>query len=99
MRVVYKYALEHIPKQRAEVRHLRWILLKHSAQILSICYQVGEYQDQQLAFFNCLISFQDLFKKYTMFEKRFGDRSGIEDVIVSKRKFQYEEVSSCCVVA
>lgn len=34
---------------------------------------------------------EDLFKKYTMFEKRFGDRSGIEDVIVSKRKFQYEE--------
>lgn len=29
-----------------------------------------------------------------MFEKRFGDRGGIEDVIVSKRKFQYEEVSS-----
>jgi len=34
---------------------------------------------------------EDLFKKYTIFEKRFGDRSGIEDVIVSKRKFQYEE--------
>ena len=27
-----------------------------------------------------------------MFEKRYGDRGGIEDVIVSKRKFQYEEV-------
>ncbi|XP_047138151.1 crooked neck-like protein 1 isoform X1 [Hydra vulgaris] len=34
---------------------------------------------------------QELFKNYTTFEKRFGDRSGIEDVIVSKRKFQYEE--------
>ncbi len=34
---------------------------------------------------------QELFKYYTMFEKKFGDRRGIEDVIVSKRRFQYEE--------
>ncbi|CAG01466.1 unnamed protein product, partial [Tetraodon nigroviridis] len=34
---------------------------------------------------------QQLFKHYTMFEKKFGDRRGIEDVIVSKRRFQYEE--------
>ena len=34
---------------------------------------------------------QDLFKAYTQFEKKFGDRAGIEDVIISKRKFQYEE--------
>ncbi|KAF4071022.1 hypothetical protein AMELA_G00280180 [Ameiurus melas] len=30
-------------------------------------------------------------QNYTVFEKKFGDRSGIEDVIVSKRRFQYEE--------
>ncbi|XP_064245131.1 crooked neck-like protein 1 [Passer domesticus] len=34
---------------------------------------------------------QNLFKNYTIFEKKFGDRRGIEDVIVSKRRFQYEE--------
>lgn len=51
MRVIYKYALDRIPKQQA----------------------------------------QELFKNYTMFEKKFGDRRGIEDVIVSKRRFQYEE--------
>lgn len=51
MRVIYKYALDRIPKQQA----------------------------------------QELFKFYTMFEKKFGDRRGIEDVIVSKRRFQYEE--------
>ena len=33
----------------------------------------------------------DLFKSYTIFEKKFGNRSGIENVIVNKRKFQYEE--------
>ncbi|XP_036406487.1 crooked neck-like protein 1 [Megalops cyprinoides] len=51
VRVIYKYALDRIPKQQA----------------------------------------QELFKNYTIFEKKFGDRRGIEDVIVSKRRFQYEE--------
>lgn len=39
---------------------------------------------------------QELFKHYTMFEKKFGDRRGIEDVIVSKRRFQYEEEVKVC---
>ena len=34
---------------------------------------------------------EELFKAYTHFEKKYGDRSGIEDVIINKRKFQYEE--------
>lgn len=51
VRVIYKYALDRIPKHQA----------------------------------------QELFKNYTTFEKKFGDRRGIEDVIVSKRRFQYEE--------
>ncbi|XP_038072799.1 crooked neck-like protein 1 [Patiria miniata] len=34
---------------------------------------------------------EDLFKSYTIHEKRYGDRAGIEDIIVSKRRFQYEE--------
>ncbi|XP_066532408.1 crooked neck-like protein 1 [Hoplias malabaricus] len=51
VRVIYKYALDRIPKHQA----------------------------------------QELFKSYTVFEKKFGDRRGIEDVIVSKRRFQYEE--------
>ncbi|XP_039594504.1 crooked neck-like protein 1 isoform X1 [Polypterus senegalus] len=51
VRVVYKYALDKIPKQQA----------------------------------------RELFKNYTIFEKKFGGRWGIEDVIISKRRFQYEE--------
>jgi len=34
---------------------------------------------------------QELYKTYTSFEKMHGDRAGIEDVIISKRRFQYEE--------
>lgn len=33
----------------------------------------------------------ELFKAYTHFEKKYGDRAGIEDVITNKRRFQYEE--------
>ncbi|XP_073528565.1 crooked neck-like protein 1 [Phyllobates terribilis] len=51
VRVIYKYALDRIPKQQA----------------------------------------QELFKTYTIFEKKYGDRRGIEDIIVNKRRFQYEE--------
>ncbi|CAL8094959.1 unnamed protein product [Calicophoron daubneyi] len=34
---------------------------------------------------------QEIYKAYTLHEKKFGDRLAIEDVILSKRKFQYEE--------
>lgn len=40
---------------------------------------------------------QNLFKNYTIFEKKFGDRRGIEDIIVSKRRFQYEEEVKVCI--
>ena len=52
-RMIYKYALEHLPKSSCE----------------------------------------DIFKSYTIHEKKYGDRTGIEDVITSKRKFQYEAVN------
>ena len=32
-----------------------------------------------------------LYNEYTRHEKKYGDRSSIDDVIVSKRRFQYEE--------
>jgi crooked neck len=33
----------------------------------------------------------DLYKAFTIHQKKYGERDAIEDVIVSKRKFQYEE--------
>jgi len=50
-RVIYKYALDHLPKDKCQL----------------------------------------IYKQFTVHEKKFGDRSTIEDVIVSKRKFTYEE--------
>jgi len=52
VRVIYKYALDHVPKDR--------------------CH--------------------DIYKAYTIHEKKFGDRTAIESVISSKRKLQYEQV-------
>jgi crooked neck len=34
---------------------------------------------------------QDLYQEFIQFEKKHGDRKGIEDVIIGKRRFQYEE--------
>eukprot|EP01119_Soliformovum_irregulare_P003643 TRINITY_DN1449_c0_g1_i1.p1 TRINITY_DN1449_c0_g1~~TRINITY_DN1449_c0_g1_i1.p1 ORF type:complete len:670 (+),score=220.97 TRINITY_DN1449_c0_g1_i1:170-2179(+) len=34
---------------------------------------------------------QELYKTWISFEKKNGDREGIEDVIIGKRRFQYEE--------
>ncbi|KAG8382152.1 hypothetical protein BUALT_Bualt05G0046900 [Buddleja alternifolia] len=51
-RCIYKYALDHIPKGRAE----------------------------------------EIYKKFVAFEKQYGDREGIEDAIVGKRRFEIEDV-------
>ncbi|CAI6011739.1 unnamed protein product [Closterium sp. NIES-65] len=34
---------------------------------------------------------ESLYKKFVVFEKQHGDRAGIEDVVVGKRRFEYEE--------
>lgn len=34
---------------------------------------------------------EDLYRKFVAFEKQYGDREGIEDAIVGKRRFQYED--------
>lgn len=50
-RCIYKFALDHIPKGRAE----------------------------------------EVYKKFVAFEKQYGDREGIDDAIVGKRRFEYED--------
>ncbi|XP_024371438.1 uncharacterized protein [Physcomitrium patens] len=50
-RVIYKYALDHTPKGKADT----------------------------------------VYQKFVQFEKQYGDREGIENVIVGKRRFQYED--------
>ncbi|XP_031271616.1 crooked neck-like protein 1 [Pistacia vera] len=34
---------------------------------------------------------EDLYRKFVAFEKQYGDKEGIEDAIVGKRRFQYED--------
>ena len=35
---------------------------------------------------------QDIYKLFTIHEKKYGDRTGIENIISNKRKLQYQEV-------
>ncbi|KAL9224680.1 hypothetical protein vseg_000692 [Gypsophila vaccaria] len=50
-RCIYKFALDHIPKGRAE----------------------------------------EVYKKFVAFEKQYGDKGGIDDAILGKTRFQYED--------
>ncbi|CAH8389536.1 unnamed protein product [Eruca vesicaria subsp. sativa] len=34
---------------------------------------------------------EELYRKFVAFEKQYGDKEGIDDVIVGKRRFEYEE--------
>lgn len=34
---------------------------------------------------------EELYNAFTKYEKKYGDRSRVEDVIVNKRKYMYEE--------
>lgn len=36
-------------------------------------------------------SSRNLYREYTTFEKQFGDKDGIEDVVMAKRRIRYEE--------
>mmetsp|Transcript_45792 Transcript_45792/g.108601 ORF Transcript_45792/g.108601 Transcript_45792/m.108601 type:complete len:688 (-) Transcript_45792:8-2071(-) len=58
--------------------------------------KVKEYERARAIFKYALDSIpksaaEDLYAAFVAFEKQHGDREGIEDVIVSKRRFQYEE--------
>lgn len=33
---------------------------------------------------------EDLYRDFMTFEKKYGDKEGIEDVVVSKKRLQYE---------
>jgi crooked neck len=35
---------------------------------------------------------EDIYKAYTIHEKKHGDKAGIETIISNKRKIKYEEV-------
>lgn len=38
---------------------------------------------------------ESLYRSYVAFEKQFGDKEGIENAIVEKKRFQYEEEVTC----
>jgi crooked neck len=41
---------------------------------------------------------ENLYNVYTQFEKQYGSKDGLEDVIVSKRRLKYEQVSKHLII-
>ncbi|KAH8373874.1 hypothetical protein KR200_011331 [Drosophila serrata] len=75
----------------------RWLIFKYRytsitiAQNQKVFERWMEWQPERQAWQTS--ARQELFKAYIIHEKKYGNRAGIEDVIVSKRKYQYEEVA------
>ncbi|KAK6054023.1 HAT repeat protein [Cooperia oncophora] len=59
-----------------------WSILERTTSTKSSSYGLDHLPPDRTA---------DIFKHYTVHEKKFGERAGIEDVIVSKRRTQYEK--------
>jgi crooked neck len=87
-RQVYEKALVELVAEEQDER-----LFLNFAEFEEICHeyerarQIFQYGLKFLPKTAC----EELHKKYVMFEKKHGSRKGIEDVIIGKRRFQYEE--------
>ncbi|KAL3499253.1 hypothetical protein ACH5RR_038346 [Cinchona calisaya] len=60
------------------------------------CYEravekLGDDEEEAEELFFAFVEAEDLYKKFLAFEQQYGDRQGIEDAIVGKRRFQYED--------
>ncbi|AES77037.1 putative tetratricopeptide-like helical domain-containing protein [Medicago truncatula] len=86
-RIVYERAVELADDEEAE------LLFVAFAEFEERCKEVGRAR--------CIYKFaldhipkgraEVLYRKFAAFEKQYGDREGIEDAIVGKRRFQYED--------
>lgn len=79
-RVIYRY-------------HIRFIcaVRKASVQVLNVFGDFEYFRRYGLDHLPANRS-AEIFKFYTIHEKKFGEKAGIEKVIVSKRRHQYEKV-------
>ncbi|XP_071919048.1 uncharacterized protein [Coffea arabica] len=71
------------------------------AEVLFVAFAEFEEKCKEVERARCIYKFaldhipkgraEDLYRKFVAFEKQYGDREGIEDAIVGKRRFQYED--------
>ncbi|CAF0939521.1 unnamed protein product [Rotaria sordida] len=87
-RRIYERAIEFFGEEHLSERLLlEFAKFEEHQKEHDRCRMVYKYALEHLPKSSC----EDIFKAYTIHEKKYGDRTGIEDVITSKRKFQYEE--------
>lgn len=88
-RRIYERALEFFGEEHLNERLLlEFARFEEHQKEHERCRMIYKYALEHLPKDLC----DDIFKAYTIHEKKYGDRTDIEDVITSKRKFQYEEV-------
>ncbi|GAA0173494.1 RNA splicing factor [Lithospermum erythrorhizon] len=71
------------------------------AEVLFVAFAEFEEKCKEVERARCIYKFaldripkvraEDLYRKFVAFEKQYGDKEGIEDAIVGKRRFQYED--------
>lgn len=89
-RRIYERAIEFFGEEHINERLLlEFARFEERQKEHDRCRMIYKYALEHLPKDSC----DDIFRAYTIHEKKFGDRTDIEDVITSKRKFQYEEVS------
>jgi crooked neck len=87
-RTVYERALEELPEdEKTEELFIMFAHFEERCREFERCRTIYKFAldniPKELA--------QELYQEFIQFEKKHGDRKGIEDVIIGKRRFQYEE--------
>ena len=65
------------------------VIYKHAVKLLALGVRKNEENHENLSEYE-RGKRDDLYKAYVVFEKKHGDREGIEDVIISKQRIQYQ---------
>eukprot|EP00978_Attheya_sp_CCMP212_P005345 scaffold11961_cov44-Attheya_sp.AAC.1 len=66
------------------------VIYKHAVSLLHLGEDEIKQQEEDLPDYE-ITKRQDLYKSYVAFEKKHGDRQGIEDVILTKQRAEYKK--------
>jgi len=64
------------------------VIYKHAVKLLRLGQELSEEEKEDLSEYE-ISKREELYKAYISFEKKYGNRQGIEDVILTKQRAQY----------
>jgi len=86
-RLVFEQAVEYLGDEATEELYVQFAQYEERAKEFERARTIYRYALDHIP----RKAAQELYKRFIAFEKQFGDREGIEDVILNKRRFHYEE--------